>query len=284
MNRDEITKNLREPFLFEAIDWKIQVTNSEGTKGMVVPYLNSRAIQDRLDSAVGAFNWKNIFQPWQNNAQICGISIYDEERKEWITKCDGAENTDFEPVKGGISDAFKRAAVHWGIGRYLYDLEGNLWLEVEKKGKSTYIKDSEKPKLKPFYERMLAGLGTGVKPTQSSVSGNSGQSGETKQNKQTTQHDQFPKPFNQTAQSPQANKTDSPLPNGTYKVIDIKNGSKNTKYIKFVGRDGEVVEAYAQPDIQNIGIGGLIQNIDLQQKKNDFKEFNVLNSYEKAAA
>ena len=41
----------------------------------------------------------------------------------WITKWDGAENTDVEGVKGGLSGAMKRAAVQWGIGRYLYGLE-----------------------------------------------------------------------------------------------------------------------------------------------------------------
>jgi hypothetical protein len=42
---------------------------------------------------------------------------------EWITKRGGAENTDLEAVKGGLSDAMKWCTVQWGIGRYLYDLE-----------------------------------------------------------------------------------------------------------------------------------------------------------------
>ena len=54
---------------------------------------------------------------------MCGISIWCAERKEWVTKWDGAENTDIEAMKGGLSGSMKRAAVQWGIGRYLYKLE-----------------------------------------------------------------------------------------------------------------------------------------------------------------
>ncbi|WP_263317101.1 Rad52/Rad22 family DNA repair protein, partial [Enterobacter hormaechei] len=57
-----------------------------------------------------------------NNGGVeCGISIKVEG--EWITKWDAAENTQVEAVKGGRSGAMKRAAVQWGIGRYLYNLE-----------------------------------------------------------------------------------------------------------------------------------------------------------------
>jgi len=40
-----------------------------------------------------------------------------------VTKWDGADNTDIESVKGGLSDSMKRAAVQWGMGRYLYALD-----------------------------------------------------------------------------------------------------------------------------------------------------------------
>ena len=123
MNMEEILKELKSPFPYEDIDWKVQVTNKDKTQGMAVAYLDSRAIQKRLDEAVGAMNWTNEFMLWQDKAQICGIGLYDAERGTWVMKYDGAENTDIEPVKGGLSDSFKRAAVLWGIGRYLYDME-----------------------------------------------------------------------------------------------------------------------------------------------------------------
>ena len=49
---------------------------------------------------------------------ICSLSC--KVGDNWITKADGAGDTDIEGEKGGISDALKRAAVVWGIGRYLY--------------------------------------------------------------------------------------------------------------------------------------------------------------------
>jgi hypothetical protein len=52
---------------------------------------------------------------------------------EWVTKEDGAEQTDLESFKGGLSSAIKRAAVVWGIGRYLYDLEEG-YAEIVEKG------------------------------------------------------------------------------------------------------------------------------------------------------
>jgi len=38
----------------------------------------------------------------------------------WVTKSDGADDSSIESAKGGISDSLKRAAVQYGIGRYLY--------------------------------------------------------------------------------------------------------------------------------------------------------------------
>ena len=106
-----IQRELAQPFSPEDLDWRVQVTNKEKTKGMAVPFVTSRAIQDRLDNVVGAENWRNEFQVWQESgnvrAQLCGLSIYLEERKEWVTKWDGAENTDIESVKG------RRAVGHW---------------------------------------------------------------------------------------------------------------------------------------------------------------------------
>jgi len=154
MNQDEIIKRLHEPFIFRDVEWKIQYTNQEKTSGFAVAYLNSRAIQSRLDEVVGATNWKNTYTPWRDNAQICGLSIYDNERNEWVTKYDGAENTDIEPVKGGLSDSFKRASCMWGIGRYLYEI-GGVWVDVVQRGKSLVIKDDQYSKLYTEYNKAI---------------------------------------------------------------------------------------------------------------------------------
>jgi hypothetical protein len=70
---------------------------------------------------VGPGNWKNEFRPGPDGGVMCGLSV--RVGDEWVTKWDGAENTDVEGVKGGLSSAMKRAAVQWGVGRYLYGLD-----------------------------------------------------------------------------------------------------------------------------------------------------------------
>lgn len=158
----QIQSELAKPFAPEDLEWRIQAANQEKGKGLAVAYVTNRAIQDRLDDVVGPENWRNEYKPWhkgdKKEAQLCGISIYLEERKEWLTKWDGAEDTDIEPVKGGLSDSMKRAAVQFGIGRVLYKMNG-VWVQIEQKGRSFLIKDSERTKLDKAYLDMLKRLG-----------------------------------------------------------------------------------------------------------------------------
>ena len=161
--KDAITirAELAKPFAPEDLEWRLQVTTKDKTRGMAVPYVTNRAIQDRLDEVVGPDNWYNQFRPWHSSgkkdAQICGIAIYFEEKQNFVTKWDGAENSDIEPVKGGLSDSMKRAAVQWGIGRVLYKMDA-VWVEVEQQGASYGIRKSERGKLDKAYLDMLARL------------------------------------------------------------------------------------------------------------------------------
>ena len=167
MNEQELTKKLTAPFEAKDVEWRIQQTTQDKSRGLAVAFITSRAIQRRLDEMVGPFHWKTEFSPWHqigNGSQLCALSIYNEERKEWVTKTDGAENSDIEPVKGGLSDSFKRAAVQWGIGRYLYSM-GALWVDVEQRGKNCYITESGRKTLDARYAQMLQGkAGTASSP------------------------------------------------------------------------------------------------------------------------
>ena len=69
---------------------------------------------------VGPANWKNEFAVIGENL-FCGISIKIDN--EWITKFDCGTESNIEKEKGEASDSFKRAAVQWGIGRFLYSLD-----------------------------------------------------------------------------------------------------------------------------------------------------------------
>ena len=99
------------------IDWKIQ---SKKNNTIVVPYIDNRAAQMRLDECFGPQNWTNSFERWGNAKGVkCGISLRIEG--VWVTKYDGADESDIEPTKGGFSDSMKRACTQWGLGRDLYD-------------------------------------------------------------------------------------------------------------------------------------------------------------------
>lgn len=143
---ENITARLQAPFAAEEIEWRVGKTNGDKTKGMALAYVTNRAIQNRLDDIFGPFGWQNKFIEWGDKAQLCGISVKDPDTGEWITKWDGAEDTDFEATKGGLSDSMKRAAYQWGIGRYLYKLDA-VWVPVKQVGKSYIIEPGKEPKL-----------------------------------------------------------------------------------------------------------------------------------------
>ncbi|GAB5521617.1 MAG: hypothetical protein RhofKO_38680 [Rhodothermales bacterium] len=119
------------------IEWKPIATSKRTGKGLAAAYLDTRAIMARLDAVCGPQNWRNEFAPGPNGGLLCGLSIRtvrEDGSAEWVTKWDGAENTDVESVKGGLSSAMKRAASQWGIGRYLYQLP-NQWVPMNEHGR-----------------------------------------------------------------------------------------------------------------------------------------------------
>jgi hypothetical protein len=141
----EIMDKLQKPFKAEEIEWRVGSTNADKSKGLALAYVTNRAIQNRLDEVFGCYGWQNQYKEWKGNSQICGISVYVERKlpnnavmTEWITKWDGADDSQTEAVKGGLSDSMKRAAYQWGIGRYLYNLP-SIWVDIKPQGKSFVI-------------------------------------------------------------------------------------------------------------------------------------------------
>lgn len=136
-------KDLKTPFAESDIEWRIQSSGIKNDKpwGMCLAYVTNRAIMDRLDKVCGPENWRNEFMPGPVGGVMCGISIKIDD--EWVTKWDGAEETQVEKIKGGFSASMKRTAVQWGIGRYLYNLDSG-WAVFSGKGKhSAKIKDGK---------------------------------------------------------------------------------------------------------------------------------------------
>lgn len=130
-------EQLKKPFPTNLISWRVGATNGDKTKGIALAYIDARDVMERLDAVCGVGNWQCAY-PHANGKTSCKIGIKIGE--EWVWKENGAGDSDVEAEKGAFSDAFKRAAVLWGIGRYLYDVK-NIWVALEPMGKSYKIKN-----------------------------------------------------------------------------------------------------------------------------------------------
>lgn len=80
-------------------------------------YKDARCDMNVLDETVGPMNWKREHTRDNKN---CIVSIWDSEKKEWVSKEDTGTESNTEAEKGLASDSFKRSCVNWGIGRELY--------------------------------------------------------------------------------------------------------------------------------------------------------------------
>jgi len=148
MNNDSKLMNaLKAPFPESEIEWRVGPTNADKTKGIALAYITARAVMNRLDAVFGVGGWQDDYQfipgaDGSKNAWVCRLTVLIDG--VWITKADAADESDMESTKGGVSDALKRAAVKFGIGRYLYNLP-NVWVPIEVRGKTAYLKG--RPKL-----------------------------------------------------------------------------------------------------------------------------------------
>jgi hypothetical protein len=137
-------KALAEDFPKSAVSWRSQSLTKDGKKAMALAYIDARDVMDRLDTICGPANWQDRYE-FHGSRTVCYLSIRIDE--EWITKADGAGDSDVEAEKGAISDALKRAAVKWGIGRYLYAMP-TPWVPCEsydKNGKLYWSKWTADP-------------------------------------------------------------------------------------------------------------------------------------------
>lgn len=115
--------------------WKVQTVSDKKPKAQCVAYIDARDVMDLLDEVVGAENWSDEYV-FVGNQWLCGLTIR-TENGNLVTKWDTGVSGNYETEKSVISDSFKRAAVKWGIGRFLYDLEVQ-WVNTNKPGKGAY--------------------------------------------------------------------------------------------------------------------------------------------------
>ena len=127
---------LAKPFPASEIQWKVQSVSRDRRRALVLAYLDARAIMDRLDAVVGPAGWTDSYEIYPvsetGNQQLarakCRLTILGvakEDVGEASMTTDQAAS-----VKAAVSDALKRAAVKFGVGRYLYRLD-STWVDYD---------------------------------------------------------------------------------------------------------------------------------------------------------
>jgi hypothetical protein len=130
MDQHQMLERLAEPFPSTQLNWKPQTISRDGTRALAVAYIDARDVAERLDVVVGPANWA-VDHKEVDGQTLTGIALRHPETGEWVWKWDaglvGREGDEAMSVKGSLSDGVKRAAVLWGVGRYLYRLP-KVWV------------------------------------------------------------------------------------------------------------------------------------------------------------
>lgn len=119
----------------DEIDCRISTVKQSGITLLL--YKDARCDMNILDEIVGPMNWQRSHS--RENAN-CAVSIWDDDRKQWVSKEDTGTESFAEKEKGLASDSFKRACFNWGIGRELYSApyifvkSGNCTIEKKDRG------------------------------------------------------------------------------------------------------------------------------------------------------
>ena len=239
MSVNKFLEELSKPFDAKDVKWRLQGTNADKTGGWAVAYLDSRAIAKRLDNVVGQMRWKDEYKPW-------------------ITSKTGAELSAISPIKGGISDAFKRAAVKWGIGRYLYSMKP-VWVKTRARGNSAMIEDTELTRLQQQYSVFL-------KESVESVP------------KQTPQNQikSFAKP------------TSNPVPvqnTPMYEILGVKKqqGDNGVRSMLRIKHNNKIITAYYNGDDSHFKEGANLSRALFTSRETEYGKVHILQDYDLAA-
>ncbi len=125
-----LTQALSAPFDPSEVRFKPAVVS--GNRALALAYVDARVIQDRLDEVLGAEGWQDSYRCLPDGSVICRLRL--RLGNEWVTKMDvggPSEQPDGgDRMKAAFSDALKRAAVKFGVGRYLYRLPSQ-WVDYD---------------------------------------------------------------------------------------------------------------------------------------------------------
>lgn len=136
-------ERLQRPLTCNEIEFRVQQVKktNNGVFAILLAYKDARCDMRRLDSVFGVDGWQRDYKQI-GSLMLCGVSIWHEKSKQWVTKWDTGTESNTEAAKGLASDSFKRACFNLGIGRELYDYPSIfIWLEngeFTEKGNKVY--------------------------------------------------------------------------------------------------------------------------------------------------
>ena len=133
-------KEIRKLYADE-IDARVSQVVESGA--VLLLYKDARVDQRLLDETFGRMNWQRSHQEIDGNL-YCTVSVWDEDKKMWVSKQDVGTESYTEAEKGQASDSFKRACFNWGIGRELYTAPF-IWCKADaiKKSGAEFVKNSK---------------------------------------------------------------------------------------------------------------------------------------------
>lgn len=107
-------------------------------RALGLAYITARAVMDRLDYVLGPDNWQVRYEEIGSGSVRCKLLVRFEPGGEWIEKSDvggkSEQPDEGDRDKAANSDALKRAAVMFGVGRYLYSLPA-AWADYDERAK-----------------------------------------------------------------------------------------------------------------------------------------------------
>lgn len=125
-----IKEGFAKPFAESEIKMKPQTIRNN--RALVIHYVDARLVMDRLDDVVEPWGWRDEYTLLPGGEVECRLSV--KFGDTWITKADvggqSEQPDEGDRMKAAYSDALKRAAVKFGIGRHLYRMP-NQWVDYD---------------------------------------------------------------------------------------------------------------------------------------------------------
>lgn len=139
----DVLPDLTRPFGSQEIKWRVQSAKRDKTSVIVIPYLDSRHVQERLDEVVPG-EWSIEFHRESlsgegfvgGNAVYATLTIMGVSRQDvgssYIVRDPENPNKKYDEnkldPKTATSDSMKRVASMFGIGRYLWRFDRQVWI------------------------------------------------------------------------------------------------------------------------------------------------------------